>query len=122
MSILVQPSEHKSTVMIQGSHYSGMETNNSRATPWKRKEDGRHSGNQNENFYVSDWIFDYALAECKIILGRIRSKFAGFGSIGNVGIDLDGDALLSEGAAEKERLEETLRLEEQYEGYPIFWG
>ena len=79
-------------------------------------------GDENENFYISDWIFDYALAECKLMLGRIRSKFANFNSIGNIGIGLDGDTLLSEGATEKERLEETLRLEEGYEGYGILWG
>jgi len=110
------------TFMIEGSHYSGMETENRNASPWRRKQDSRHSGNMNENFFVSDWIFDYALAESKIILGRIRSKFAGFTSIGNTGIDLDGADLISEGTTEKERLEETLRLEENYEGYPIFWG
>ena len=108
--------------MIEGSHYSGMETNNRIAEPWKRKEDSLRSGNRNENFFVSDWIFDYALAECKIILGRIRSKFAGFTSIGNAGIDLDGADLVSEGKEEKAALEETLRLEEVWEGYPIFWG
>ena len=70
----------------------------------------------------SDWIFDYALAECKILLGNIRSKFANFNSIGNIGIGLDGDSLLSQGQAEKERLEETLRLEEGHEGYGIFLG
>lgn len=110
------------TFMIEGSHYSGMEQNNRKADPWKRNEDSRHSGNMNENFYTSDWIFDYALAECKIILGRIRSKFAGFTSIGNTGIELDGGDLISEGKEEKTALEETLRLEENYEGYPIFWG
>lgn len=108
--------------MIEGSHYSGMETDNRIAQPWKRREDSLRSGNQNDNFFVSDWIFDYALAECKIILGRIRSKFAGFTSIGNAGIDLDGADLISEGITEKEKLEETLRLEEVWEGYPIFWG
>jgi len=108
--------------MIEGSHYSGMETINKKGNPWRRKQDSRHSGNINENFFVSDWIFDYSLAECKIILGRIRSKFGNFASIGNTGISLDGDTLISEGTTEKERLEETLRLEEVYEGYPIFWG
>lgn len=110
------------TFMIEGSHYSGMETINRKASPWRRKQDSRHSGNMNENFFVSDWIFDYALAECKIILGRIRSKFAGFTSIGNVGIDLDGDTLISEGKEEKTELDVKLRDEEVYEGYPIFWG
>jgi hypothetical protein len=110
------------TYMIEGSHYSGMESNNREATPWKRREDELHSGNRNDNFYTSDWIFDYSLAECKIILGRIRSKFAGFTSIGNTGIDLDGGDLISEGKEEKLALDETLRLEEVYDGYPIFWG
>ena len=110
------------TWMIEGSHYSGMEQNNKIADPFKRIEDSRHSGSLNENFYTSDWMFDYALAECKIILGRIRSKFAGFTSIGNTGIELDGGDLISEGKEEKAALEETLRLEENYEGYPIFWG
>ena len=110
------------TYMMEGSSYSGMEQNNHRATPWKRREEDLHSGNRNDNFFTSDWIFDYALAESKIILGRIRSKFAGFTSIGNTGIDLDGADLIGEGTAEKEKLEETLRLEEVFEGYPIFWG
>lgn len=110
------------TFMMEGSHYSGMETNNRIASPWKRRETDRHTGNRNDNFFTSDWLFDYALAECKIILGRIRSKFAGFTSIGNEGISLDGDTLISEGKEEKLALEETLRLEEVYEGYPIFWG
>lgn len=100
--------------MVEGSHYGGMETN-VKDSSWKR-------GDSNENFYTSDWMFDYALAECKIMLGRIRSKFAGFGSIGNIGIDMDGDTLLQEGQAEKERLDENLRLEEQHEGYGISIG
>ena len=110
------------TYMMEGSHYSGMQNNNTRATPWKRGESDLHTSNRNDNFYTSDWIFDYALAECKIILGRIRSKFAGFTSIGNEGIILDGEVLIQEGKEEKVALEETLRLEEVYEGYPIFWG
>lgn len=105
--------------MIEGSQYGGMESNNSRST-WKRT--GLYSGDSDGNFYTSDWIFDYALAECKIILGRIRSKFAQFNSIGNIGIALDGDTLIQEGIQEKEKLEETLRLEESHEGYGIIWG
>jgi len=100
--------------MIEGSHYGGMETNPQTST-WKR-------GDSDENFYTSDWIFDYALAECKLVLGRIRSKFAQFNSIGNIGISLDGDALIQEAMTDKERLEETLRLEEGHEGYGIIWG
>lgn len=75
-----------------------------------------------EDFYTSDWIFDYALAECKIMLGRIRTKFAQFASIGNTGIALDGDALLSEGIEEKRELKETLMLEEVWDGLGISMG
>jgi len=83
---------------------------------------GWDSGDTDMNFYTSDWIFDYALAECKIMLGRIRSKFANFASLGNTGISMDGDALLSEGQQEKEKLEETLRLEETWIGLDISIG
>lgn len=79
-------------------------------------------GDSDNNFYESDWIFDYALAESKIMLGRIRSKFAQFASIGNTGISLDGDALLQEGITEKQELKETLMLEEGFEGYGITVG
>lgn len=107
--------------MIEGSHYGGMETDNQVST-WKRDQSTLYSGDSNDNFYTSDWIFDYALAECKITLGMIRRKFTGFTSIGNAGIDLDGSDLVGEGTAEKERLEETLRLEESHEGYGILMG
>lgn len=107
------------TYMMEGSQYAGMETDLSKST-WKRT--GQYAGSSDTNFYTSDWIFDYALAECKIMLGRIRAKFAQFNSIGNIGISLDGDTLIQEGITEKEHLEETLRLEEVYEGYPIIMG
>jgi len=78
--------------------------------------------NSDEDFYGLDWIFDYATAECKIILGYIRRKFENFVSIGNTGVALDGGDLVSEGKEEKERLEETLRLEEVWEGLDISIG
>ena len=105
--------------MMEGSQYGGMETNLSQSS-WKRT--GLYSGDSDSNFYTSDWIFDYSLAECKIMLGRIRSKFSQFNSIGNVGLGLDGETLLQEGITEKERLDETLRLEECHEGYGILLG
>lgn len=80
------------------------------------------AGGSDSNFYTSDWIFDYATAECKIILGMIRRKFANFQAMGNQSISLDGDQLISEGKEEKQYLEETLRLEEAYEGYGIEIG
>jgi hypothetical protein len=93
------------TFMIEGSSYEN----------WQ-------SGDTDNNFYESDWIFDYALAESKIMLGRIRSKFAQFASIGNAGIALDGSELISEGISEKTELKETLKLEESFEGFPIMIG
>lgn len=97
------------THMLEGSHYNY--TGN--WTPQDTYED----------FYgSSDWIFDYALAECKIMLGRIRTKFAQFASIGNTGLALDGETLLSEGIEEKRELKETLQLEETYEGLGISMG
>lgn len=97
------------TYMMEGAQYSNT------ARGWEPLE-------SYENFYTSDWIFDYALAECKIMLGRIRTKFAQFASIGNTGIALDGDALLSEGIEEKRELKETLMLEEVWDGLGISMG
>jgi len=75
-----------------------------------------------EKMYDEDWILDYVTAMSKISLGLIRRKFASFNSMGNQGISLDGDSLLSEGNSEKEYLEQTLRDEEAFEGYGITTG
>ena len=76
-----------------------------------------------EDLYENMWITDYSTAMCKITLGRIRSKFASFAAIGsNTGLALDGDSLISEGQAEIEKLEETLRLEEATEGLGFLIG
>lgn len=76
-----------------------------------------------EDIYENEWILDYATALTKISLGRVRSKFANFTAVGsNVGLSLDGDTLLQEGQAELEHLNETLRNEEVWEGYPIMLG
>ena len=74
------------------------------------------------DIYETMWVQDYATAYCKRTLGRIRSKFANFSGIGQTGISLDGDALISEATAEMEKLDEQLRLEESWEGYPIEIG
>lgn len=75
-----------------------------------------------EQLYDEDWILDYVTALSKISLGLIRRKFASFSSLGNQGISLDGDSLISEGQSEKDNLEETLRDEEAHEGYGIILG
>jgi len=75
-----------------------------------------------ENIYDNLWILNYATALSKITLGMIRRKFSNFSSIGNTGISLDGDSLVSEGQQEKERLEEELKDEEVYIGGYITMG
>jgi len=75
-----------------------------------------------DDIYTQMWIVDYSTALCKITLGRVRSKFANFTSIGNTGLSLDGDALISEGTSEMEKLDEQLRTEETFEGGWIVIG
>jgi len=68
--------------------------------------------------YGESWCKKYALAEGKIILGRIRNKFAGVQLLGGGTISVD---VLQEGLSEKAELEEKLRL--QYSGpYGFFCG
>jgi hypothetical protein len=54
-----------------------------------------------------EWINDYSLALCKITLGMVRRKYSGMQMPGG-GLSLDGDALVSEGNAEKEKLDADL--------------
>lgn len=68
------------------------------------------------------WVQEYSLACAKETLGMIRRKFENFSSIGNEGINLDGESLISEGKEEKEKLEERLRNEEPHMGMPIIIG
>lgn len=75
-----------------------------------------------EDIYGVNWVRNYATALCKVMLGRIRSKFENFTSIGNTGLALDGGDLISEGKEEIERLTESLKDEEVYEGYGIEFG
>jgi len=56
------------------------------------------------------WIQKYTLAIVKEMLGAVRSKFSSI-PIPNSEITMDGDALRSEGAAEREQLIETLRVD-----------
>lgn len=72
--------------------------------------------------FNQEWIKRFTLALCKINLGMIRRKYANFASIGNTGISLDGDSLVSEGKEEKEKLEEDLITKEQWEGFGIITG
>lgn len=76
----------------------------------------------NEWLYDDGWFQEYCIALTKITLGHIRRKFENFQSIGNTGISLDGDQLIQEGKEEKEQLEEKLKDDESFEGYPIVVG
>lgn len=68
------------------------------------------------------WVREYSLACARETLGYVRKKFDSFASVGNTGINLDGDSLVSEGKAEKESLLERLSTKECWEGYGIITG
>lgn len=51
------------------------------------------------------WFKDYCLALAKICVGRKRSKY----TLSNAQYQLDGNTLISEGTAEKERLETEIK-------------
>lgn len=60
-----------------------------------------------EDTYAGQWIKDYSLANCKIILGQAREKFAQIaGPTG--GSSLNGAAMKTEGQADIERLTKEL--------------
>jgi hypothetical protein len=56
---------------------------------------------------ASQWLRDYSLASCKVILGEAREKFATIASPQG-GTTLNGTALKAEGKAEMEMLEQDL--------------
>ena len=59
--------------------------------------------------YARPWIRDYSLAQCKMMLGEARSKYASLpGAQGNV--TLNGDALKAEAQAAIEKLERDIEL------------
>lgn len=57
--------------------------------------------------YATQWVKDYTLANCKIMLGQAREKFAQIAGPQG-GSSLNGGSLKSEGVAEIERLEAEL--------------
>jgi len=59
------------------------------------------------DIYAGQWIKDYALANCKIILGEARSKFANVAGPGGAG-GLNGTDLKSAGKEEMEKLDKEL--------------
>jgi len=63
----------------------------------------------NINSIGKQWIRRFALALCKETLGQVRSKFGSI-PIPGESIDLNGDALISEGREEQDKLREELKL------------
>jgi hypothetical protein len=60
------------------------------------------------DFQISQWIKDYMVACCKMIIGEAREKFASIaGPVG--GTTLNGSAMKSEAQATQDRLVEDLR-------------
>ena len=74
------------------------------------------------NLYDSQWVEEYATARAKMVLGMIRRKFASFSALGNQGAALDGAELVSEAKEEMTALDEKLKSEETYTGWPILVG
>ena len=57
-----------------------------------------------QDIYAKQWLYDYTLATCKMMLGEARSKFSQIAGPQG-GTTLNGDALKNEAAAEFEALE-----------------
>ncbi len=72
--------------------------------------------------YDESWVRKFAGTLAKEKLGYIRRKFENFTSIGNTGISLDGNDLISEAKEEKEALMEELKDEYAEEGWGIILG
>ncbi len=60
-----------------------------------------------QDVYAGQWFKDYTLANCKLILGEGRSKFANIAGPGGAG-GLNGTALISAAKEEIEKLEKEL--------------
>jgi hypothetical protein len=72
--------------------------------------------------YASQWIKDYSLANCKIILGQAREKFVQIAGPQG-GSSLNGQALKAEGAAEIEKLtDDLMKLVPGGQGYTWIIG
>lgn len=61
-----------------------------------------------QDIYSKQWLYDYTLATCKLMLGEARSKFGNIAGPGGAGIQLNGTALMTAGTAEIEKLEKEI--------------
>lgn len=60
-----------------------------------------------QDTYAKQWIYDYSLATCKIMLGEARSKFASIAGPSS-GITMNGSDLKSSGKEELQNLDKEL--------------
>jgi hypothetical protein len=75
-----------------------------------------------DDVYAGQWIKDYSLANCKIMLGQAREKFASIAGPQG-GTALNGAALKSEGQADLDRLTtELINLVPGGQGYTWITG
>jgi hypothetical protein len=72
-----------------------------------------------QDTFAGQWLRDYSLATCKIILGEAREKFSQISSPQG-GTSLNGAALKSEGKAELDMLEQDL-INYKDGGAPLYW-
>jgi hypothetical protein len=75
-----------------------------------------------EDTYAGQWIKDYSLANCKMMLGQAREKFAQIaGPTG--GSSLNGAAMKTEGQQEIEKLtDDLMKLVPGGSGYTFIIG
>ena len=60
------------------------------------------------DMYAKQWLYDYTLATCKIMLGEARSLFASIAGPTGGGITLNGNDMKSAGKEEIEKLEKEI--------------
>ena len=72
--------------------------------------------------YSKIWLFDATVANCKLMLGEIRSKFSSIAGPQG-GIQLNGEAMKTEALAELERLDKELEnMVDAHDGMPFIIG
>lgn len=72
--------------------------------------------------YAGIWLFDYSVANCKIMLGEARSKFASIAGPQG-GITLNGESMKTEGETEITRLDlELTQFVDSHSSYPFIIG
>ena len=108
--------------MIEGSTLPTYSPALSCGSPHEYKKYACLDSSYEDYMWSEPWVEEYTTALCKITLGMIRRKFSGFDSLGNSGITMDGDQLISEGKEEKRDLEDKLETHYSHIGLGIIIG